>query len=67
MYDLCYGISSSIKITMWDVIKHVEPVLLFCFKSDLMFLHFFSFLVSIFLGSMVNLALSSLVLSWALC
>ena len=63
MYDLCYGICSSIKIIMWDVIKHAEAVLQFCFKFDLMY---FSLLVSIFLGHMVNLALSSLVLILAL-
>ena len=40
MYNLCYGICSSIKIIIWDVIKHVEPVLQFCFRFDLMFLQF---------------------------
>ena len=40
MYDLCYGICSSIKIIMWDVIKHVEPAPQFCFKFDLTFLQF---------------------------
>ena len=40
MYDLCYGICSSIKIIMWDGIKHFEPVPQFCFKFDLMFVQF---------------------------
>ena len=41
MYDLCYGICSSVKIIiMWDGIKQVEPVLQFCFKFDLMFVQF---------------------------
>ena len=40
MYDLCYGISSSIKIIMWDGIKDIEPVPQFCFEFDLMFVQF---------------------------
>ena len=40
MYDLCYCICSSIKLIMWDAIKHAEPVLQFCSKFDLKFLQF---------------------------